>query len=133
MTNKIALITGGSRGLGKDMALRIAENNHVVMAYISQKEAAENVVKEIEKMGKQAVALQFDANKILSIKDFVKNFEETIQEKWNVSKFDFLINNAGIGANIPFEKATEEDFDRFMNIHFKSVYFLTQQLFTLYK
>ena len=129
MTNKIALITGGSRGLGKDMALRIAENgNHIVITYVSQKETAENVVKEIEEMGKQAVALQFDANKISSIKDFVKDFEETIQKKWNVSKFDFLINNAGIGANIPFEKATEEDFDRFMNIHFKSVYFLTQQL-----
>jgi NAD(P)-dependent dehydrogenase (short-subunit alcohol dehydrogenase family) len=129
MTNKIALITGGSRGLGKDMALRIAENgNHVVITYVSQKETAENVVKEIEKMGKQAVALPFDANKISSITDFVKIFEQTIQKKWNVSKFDFLINNAGIGANIPFEKATEEDFDRFMNIHFKSVYFLTQQL-----
>ena len=74
------------------------------------------------------MALQFDANKISSIKDFVKDFEETIQKKWNVGRFDFLINNAGIGANIPFEKATEEDFDRFMNIHFKSVYFLTQQL-----
>jgi NAD(P)-dependent dehydrogenase (short-subunit alcohol dehydrogenase family) len=129
MTSKIALITGGSRGLGKDMALRIAEKgNHVVITYVSQKEAAEKVVKEIEKMGKQAVALPFDANKISSIKDFVKIFEQTIQKKWNINKFDFLINNAGVGANIPFENATEEDFDRFMNIHFKSVYFLTQQL-----
>jgi NAD(P)-dependent dehydrogenase (short-subunit alcohol dehydrogenase family) len=129
MTSKIALVTGGSRGLGKDMALRIAEKgNHVVITYVSQKEAAEKVVKEIEKMGKQAVALPFDANKISSIKDFVKIFEQTIQKKWNNNKFDFLINNAGVGANIPFENATEEDFDRFMNIHFKSVYFLTQQL-----
>ena len=129
MTSKIALVTGGSRGLGKDMALRIAEKgNHVVITYVSQKEAAEKVVKEIEKMGKQAVALPFDANKISSITDFVKIFEQTIQKKWNINKFDFLINNAGVGANIPFENATEEDFDRFMNIHFKSVYFLTQQL-----
>jgi NAD(P)-dependent dehydrogenase (short-subunit alcohol dehydrogenase family) len=129
MTSKIALVTGGSRGLGKDMALRIAEKgNHVVITYVSQKEAAEKVVKEIEKMGKQAVALPFDANKISSIKDFVKIFEQTIQKKWNINKFDFLINNAGVGANIPFENATEEDFDRFMNIHFKSVYFLTQQM-----
>ncbi len=129
MISKIALITGGSRGLGKNMALRVAENgHHVVITYVSQKEAAEEVVKEIEQMGKQGAAIQFDANKISSIKDFVKNFEETIQEKWKINKFDFLINNAGIGANISFEKATEEDFDRFMNIHFKSVYFLTQQL-----
>ena len=129
MLNKIALITGGSRGIGKEMALRIAGNGaRVVITYVSQKEAAENVVKEIENLGKQAVALYFDANDISSIKDFVKSFEETIQQKWNVDKFDFLINNAGIGANIPFEKATEAEFDRFMNIHFKSVYFLTQQL-----
>jgi NAD(P)-dependent dehydrogenase (short-subunit alcohol dehydrogenase family) len=129
MTSKIALVTGGSRGLGKDMALRIAEKgNHVVITYVSQKEAAEKVVKEIEKMGKQAVALPFDANKISSITDFVKIYEQKIQKKWNINKFDFLINNAGVGANITFENATEEDFDRFMNIHFKSVYFLTQQL-----
>jgi len=80
------------------------------------------------KAAKQAAALHFDANNISSIRDFVNDFEKTIGDKWNVSKFDFLINNAGIGATIPFEKATEEDFDRFMNIHFKSVYFLTQQL-----
>ncbi len=129
MTNKIALITGGSRGLGKEMALRLAENNcNVIITYVSQKEAADDVVKEIESSGKQAAALQFDANNISSIKDFVNNFKKTMQQKWNVSRFDFLINNAGIGATIPFEKATEEEFDRFMNIHFKSVYFLTQQL-----
>jgi len=132
MTDKIALITGGSRGLGKEMALRIAEKGAcVVITYVSQKEAAENVVKEIEQMGKEAAALYFDANDVSSIKEFVKNFEETIQKKWNVGKFDFLINNAGAGANIPFEKATEENFDWFMNIHFKSVYFLTQQLLPL--
>ena len=129
MTNKIALVTGGSRGLGKEMALRLAENNcNVVITYVSNKEAADGVVHEIESTGKQAAALHFDANNISSIRDFVNDFEKTIGDKWNVSKFDFLINNAGIGATIPFEKATEEDFDRFMNIHFKSVYFLTQQL-----
>ena len=129
MTNKIALITGGSRGLGKEMALRLAEDYcNVVITYVSREEAAESVVKEIELSGKQAAALHFDANSISSLKEFVNAFQQTIRQKWNVNKFDFLINNAGIGANIPFEKATEQEFDRFMNIHFKSVYFLTQQL-----
>jgi len=129
MTKKIALITGGSRGLGKEMALRLAEmGHHVVITYASQKEAAEKVVKEIDPTGKQAASLHFDANNISGISSFVNVFQQTIQQKWNVNKFDFLINNAGIGANIPFEKATEQEFDQFMNIHFKSVYFLTQQL-----
>ncbi|HEU5366276.1 MAG TPA: SDR family oxidoreductase [Hanamia sp.] len=132
MSNKIALITGGSRGLGKEMALRLSENNcYVVITYVSQKEAAEDVVKEIESKGKQAAVLQFDANNISSIKEFVNDFQKIIGKKWKASKFDFLINNAGIGATIPFEKATEKEFDRFMNIHFKSVYFLTQQLLPL--
>jgi NAD(P)-dependent dehydrogenase (short-subunit alcohol dehydrogenase family) len=129
MTNKIALITGGSRGLGKEMALRLAENGrNIVITYASQKEAAEKVIKEIDPTGKQAASLHFDANEVSALGNFVSDFQRTIQQKWNVSKFDFLINNAGIGATIPFEKATEEEFDRFMNIHFKSVYFLTQQL-----
>ena len=129
MANKIALITGGSRGLGKDMALRLAEDGHnVVITFVSQREAAENVVKEIEAMGKQAAALQLDSNNIASLKDFVNNFRETIQIKWKAKSFDFLINNAGMGATISFAQATEEDFDKFMNVHFKSVYFLTQQL-----
>jgi NAD(P)-dependent dehydrogenase (short-subunit alcohol dehydrogenase family) len=129
MTNKIALITGGSRGLGKEMALRLAENGrNIVITYASQKEAAEKVIKEIDPTGKQAASLHFDANQVSALGNFVSDFQRTIQQKWNVSKFDFLINNAGIGATIPFEKATEEEFDRFMNIHLKSVYFLTQQL-----
>lgn len=129
MTNKIALVTGGSRGLGKEMALRLAQAGHnVVITYVSQKEAAEEVVKEIEATGQQAAALSFDANNIAALKDFIEQFKQTLQAKWNATTFDFLINNAGMGATIPFAEATEADFDRFMNVHFKSVYFLTQQL-----
>lgn len=132
MVNKIALITGGSRGLGKEMALRLAQSGHnVILTYVSQKEVAENVVKEIEAMGKEASALKLDVNNIPSLNDFVNEFKGTIQAKWNVQTFDFLVNNAGVGATIPFEEATEADFDRFMNIHFKSVYFLTQKLLPL--
>lgn len=132
MINKIALITGGSRGLGKEMAFRLVEAGHnIVITYLSQKKAAENVVKEIEAMGKGATVLQLDANNISSLSDFVHQFKQTLLAKWHVEKFDFLINNAGMGATIPFEEATEADFDKFMNVHFKSVYFLTQKLLPL--
>lgn len=129
MANKIALVTGGSRGLGKEMALRLAENeHHVIITYVSQKESAEEVMKEIEAKGKQAAVLRLDTNNIPSLKDFVNELKNLLKVKWNSGSFDFLINNAGIGATIPFPNVTEEDFDKFMNIHFKSVYFLTQHL-----
>lgn len=132
MANKIALVTGGSRGLGKDMALRLAQHGHyVVITYVKQKDAAEGVVKEIETMGMQATALPLDTNVIASLPDFVNEFRQALQDKWKVEKFDFLVNNAGIGATIPYSQVTEADFDQFMNIHFKSVYFLTQQLLHL--
>jgi NAD(P)-dependent dehydrogenase (short-subunit alcohol dehydrogenase family) len=129
MANKIALVTGGSRGLGKDMALRLAEKGHyVVITFKSQKDAAEDVIKEIESNGGQAASLSFDANDIPSLSHFIGEFKQIITTKWNTDKFDFLINNAGIGATIPFAQATEEAFDQFVNIHFKSVFFLTQKL-----
>jgi NAD(P)-dependent dehydrogenase (short-subunit alcohol dehydrogenase family) len=132
MKNKIALITGGSRGLGKEMALRLADKGvDIVITYISKKEAADVVVKDLEAKGRKAAVLKFDANDIKGIAGFVDQFKETLTSKWNTDKFDFLINNAGNGANIPFSEATEEQFDLFMNIHYKSVYFLTQKLLPL--
>ncbi len=116
MANKIALITGGSRGLGKDMALRLAQNGHtVVITFVSQKDAAEDVVKQIEALCSEASALQLDLNNIASLSDFVNKFRQTLQARWNAQAFDFLVNNAGIGANIPFLEATEADFDQFQN------------------
>jgi NAD(P)-dependent dehydrogenase (short-subunit alcohol dehydrogenase family) len=129
MANKIGLVTGASRGLGKDMALRLAQAGHdIILTYHSQKEAADDVVKQIEKGGSRAVAIQFDSSQISSINHFIEQVKEILQRKWSVSTFHFLVNNAGIGATIPYMQATEEDFDRFLNIHFKSVYFLTQRL-----
>jgi NAD(P)-dependent dehydrogenase (short-subunit alcohol dehydrogenase family) len=126
---KIALITGGSRGLGRDMALRMAERGfNIVITYVAHQEAADEVVHKIEELGSEAAALQFDSNNIAGINDFVARFTSLLEQKWNTYQFDFLVNNAGIGANIPFESATEADFDLFMNVHFKSVYFLTQKL-----
>ena len=126
--NKIALVTGGSRGLGKNMAIRLAEKGiDVIITYQSQKEAAETVVKEIESTGRKGVALHLDVSDFRSLNKFVQELAETLSINWTTTHFDFLVNNAGIGATIPFDKVTEEDFDRFLNIHFKSVYFLTQK------
>jgi len=126
--NKIALVAGGSRGLGKDMAIRLAEKGtDVIITYQSQKEAAEAVVAQIEAGGQRAAALHLDVADFNSLDGFLQQVLQTLQSKWGVTTFDFLVNNAGIGATIPFMQVTEEDFDRFMNIHFKSVYFLTQK------
>lgn len=130
--NKIALITGGSRGLGKDMAIRLAEKGFdIVITYQSQKEMAEDVLKVISATGQQAVALQLDVSDFNSLDNFVKNLSASIKENFGTEKIDCLINNAGIGATILFEDVTENDFDKFLNIHFKSVYFLTQKLLPL--
>ncbi len=126
--SKIALVTGGSRGLGKNMAIRLAEKgNDVIITYQSQKEALEAVIKEIEATGQKGIALRLDVSDFRSLDNFVQELTGTLSVNWTTARFDILVNNAGIGATIPFEKATEEDFDRFMNIHFKSVYFLTQK------
>jgi NAD(P)-dependent dehydrogenase (short-subunit alcohol dehydrogenase family) len=128
MLKKIALVTGGSRGLGKDMALSLAGKGiDVILTYHSQKEEAEKVVREIESGGQKAVALLFDAGDIQSLDNFLQKVLNSLKEVWNRETFDFLINNAGVGATIPMAKVREEDFDRLMNIHFKSVYFLTQK------
>ncbi|MFL5754204.1 MAG: SDR family NAD(P)-dependent oxidoreductase [Bacteroidia bacterium] len=125
---KIALVTGGSRGLGKDMALSLAhKGNDVVLTYHSNKTEAENVVKEITAMGQKAFALQFDVSDIKGLNGFVDSLLAALRSNWNRENFDFLVNNAGIGASIPIAQVTEENFDQLLNIHFKGVYFLTQK------
>ena len=127
-TQKIALITGGSRGLGKDMAIRLAEKGtDIIITYQSKKELAAAVVEAIEAMGRKAIALPLNTSDISSLSGFLSEVKEKLRTTWGVEKFDFLINNAGMGATIPFEQVSEAVFDQFMNVHFKSVYFLTQQ------
>lgn len=126
---KIALITGGSRGLGKDMAVRIAgKGMDVVITYRSKKEEAEAVVKQIEGLGQKAIALQLDMNAFSSLDAFVQGLTIELKTTWNTTGIDYLVNNAGMGATVPFEQVTEDLFDEFLNVHFKSVYFLTQKL-----
>ncbi len=126
---KIAIITGGNRGLGKDMALTMSEKGHnIILTYNQNRDEAEQVVNEIRNAGNKAAALQLDLSKISSIPVFVKDVEQALNVNFDSSKIDFLINNAGIGKTIPFIEVTEENFDEFLNIHFKGVYFLTQKL-----
>jgi NAD(P)-dependent dehydrogenase (short-subunit alcohol dehydrogenase family) len=129
MTTKIALVTGGSRGLGKDMALALADKGiDVIVTYREQKQAAEETVSLVQQKGRKAVALFYDAEKMGDIDSFVKSIREVLTKTWSTNRLDFLINNAGVGATLPISQVTEQDFDRLLNIHYKSVYFLTQRL-----
>lgn len=129
---KIALVTGGSRGLGKDMALSLANKGYnVIITYAGNKTEADNTLKLIEEAGGLGAALQMDLKDLSSLDKFISNLSSFIKEKFNSDKLDFLVNNAGMGGTIPFEKATEKEFDDFLNVHFKGVYFLTQKCLPL--
>ena len=131
-TNKIALVTGGSRGLGKDMALSLAKKGiNVILTYNSKKDEALAVVADIEKTGQKAAALQLSAGETKTFDAFFEQVKTVLKDTFNADKFDFLINNAGIGINTPFANTTEDQFDELMNIHFKGVFFLTQKALPL--
>lgn len=129
MSNKIALITGASRGLGKSMALHLAAQGvDVVVTYRSQQDEANYVVKQIEQTGAQAAALPLDVSQTSSFTHFRTALEQVLEQKWGRKDFDFLVNNAGIGINAPFAETSEEQFDQLMNIQLKGPFFLTQTL-----
>lgn len=131
-TNKTALITGASRGLGKDMALALARaGKNVVITYATNKQEAEITAFEAAKYGVKSAVLQLDLNSLNSLNDFIQSLEVCLQNKIGVQRFDYLINNAGMGATVPFEKVTEELFTDFLNVHYKGVYFLTQKCLPL--
>lgn len=126
---KIALLTGGSRGLGRDIALTLArKGTHVILTYNSNEEKARQTVDDIERAGGKAFCLQLDMRQFHSLDDFAQTFTDILDTRFQTSRFDYLINNAGMGQTIPFTEVTEAIFDEFMNVHFKSVYFLTQKL-----
>lgn len=126
---KIAIITGGSRGLGKEMALHLAaKGTDIILTYNSKKDEAEAVVAEIEKLGRKAAALQLDASQSSTFDAFVEGVKGVLKSIWERDNFDFLINNAGIGVHAPFAETTEEQFGSLMNIHLKGPFFLTQKL-----
>lgn len=132
MTRKIALITGGSRGLGRNAALKLAERGiDVLLTYRSQQSEAAAVVTEIERLGARAAALRLDVGDCTSFTAFADAVRSTLQTHWQRERFDFLVNNAGIGINVSFADTTEAQFDQLMNIQFKGVFFLTQALLPL--
>ena len=129
IVRKIALITGGSRGLGKDMAHKIAAKGiDVVITYNNNEELAQQTVKDTEAAGGKAFALKLNMSDFNSLDAFVHTFTDLLQSNLQTSNFDFLVNNAGMGKTVPFTEVTEVIFDEFMNVHFKGVYFLTQKL-----
>lgn len=131
-TSKIALVTGGSRGLGKDMALRLAQKGiDVIITYNSRAEDAQNVVARIEAGGRKAAALQLNTGAISGFPAFAEQLTATLKAHFNKTHIDFLVNNAGQGGYSPIADATEAFFDDLLNVHFKGVYFLTQKLLPL--
>ena len=126
---KIALITGGSRGLGKNSALKVAQKGlDVIITYKSSKEEADAVVEEIKALGRKAVAFQLDTKDTKSFEAFVKNVTSHLQENTGSTNIDFLVNNAGTALYSPITETTEEQLDDVIDIHFKGVFFLTQKL-----
>lgn len=126
--NKIALVTGGSRGLGRNMAIALAKKGiDVVLTYHSNKTEADKVVAEIEALGRKAFALQLDAGNVSTFDGFLQIVTSDLKEKTGNTNFDFLINNAGTALYASFADTTEEQFDTAINIHYKGVFFLTQK------
>lgn len=125
---KIALVTGGSRGLGKEMAISLAQKNlDVIITYNSKKEEALAVVASIEKNGQKAAALQLNTGDTSGFALFFQQLQTLLHEHFGTRYIDYLVNNAGIGIHASFAETTEAQFDTLLNIQFKGVFFFTQQ------
>lgn len=132
MNRKIAIVTGGSRGLGKNAIEKLAKNNvDIIVTYHSQADAAQAVVQSVEAQGGKAVALQLNTGASGSFDAFVAQVKTQLQQVWQRDTFDFLVNNAGVGLHESFADTTEEQFDLMMNVHLKGPFFLTQKLLPL--
>ncbi len=132
MRERIALVTGGSRGLGKNAVLKLAaEGTDIILTWNSSQQEAQEVVREIEGKGRKAAALQLNVGDTASFARFAQQVKETLTHVWQRDTFDYLVNNAGTGLYAPYTETTEAQFDDAVNIHFKGPFFLTQQLLPL--
>jgi NAD(P)-dependent dehydrogenase (short-subunit alcohol dehydrogenase family) len=128
MNSKIALITGGSRGLGKNAALQLSQKGiNVILTYLKNKQEAEEVVAAIQKNGQKAAALPLDVADTKSFDGFIQQLTATLKKDFGADRFNFLINNAGIEGTSPVTSTSEELFDSLFNAHLKGTYFLTQK------
>ncbi|WP_370635951.1 SDR family NAD(P)-dependent oxidoreductase [Paralcaligenes sp. KSB-10] len=132
MSSKIAVVTGASRGLGKNTALKLAAQGvDVILTYHSNLAEAQALVAEITQAGRRAAALQLDVGLSATFDAFAAQVRHELSRQWQRENFDFLVNNAGIGIHAAFADTTEEQFDQLMNIQLKGPYFLTQKLLPL--
>ncbi|UPK41222.1 SDR family NAD(P)-dependent oxidoreductase [Paenibacillus pabuli] len=128
----ISIVTGGSRGIGRNTAINIARHGgDVILTYRSQAEEAKSVVAEIEALGRKAIALQLDIENTSSFANFAETVGSVLETNWGGATFNHLVNNAGHGEMISFTKTTEAQFDSLFNVHVKGVFFLTQALLPL--
>ncbi len=131
-TGKIALVTGGTRGLGLNTALKLAESGaDIILTYRSNASDGAAAVARIQKLGRKAVALPLDVADSRSFAAFAQEVKSALAANWQRDTFDYLVNNAGIGINASVAETTEEQFDTLVNIHLKGPFFLTQKLLGL--
>lgn len=129
---KIVLITGGSRGLGREMALQTAQSGRdVIITYRSNESEALSVVEQIRGLGRTAAAVPLDVGSVASFSRFAERVAALLQRDFGRDNFHFLVNNAGHGAHASVADTTEETFDTLVSVHLKGVFFLTQRLLPL--
>lgn len=132
LPTRIAIVTGGSRGLGRNTALSLARRGvDIIITYRSDTAAADSALAEIEGLGRKARALQLDTGAVATFAGFAGDLKNILHDVWATSTFDYLVNNAGSGIRKSFADTSEADFDRMMNVHLKGVFFLTQTLLPL--